>query len=98
MHVWLVDVGHMVVLEHTPSLLCPHTFFTSSSLHITFSNFLCVCYHIQCTDCIMSVCGIAMYYDDDPIIMMMIVKRESMGQVSFDRICDCFSTLKFSGQ
>ena len=30
----------MVVHEHTPSLPCPHTFFTSSSLHLLFfSNF-----------------------------------------------------------
>ena len=28
MQVWLVDVGHMVVvLEHTPSLPCPHAYF-----------------------------------------------------------------------
>ena len=34
---WMLD---MVVLEHTPSLSCPHTFFTSLSLHfLFFSNF-----------------------------------------------------------
>ena len=42
MQVWIVDVGHMVVvLEHTPSLPCPHAyFFTSSSLHLFFLNVL----------------------------------------------------------
>ena len=33
MQVWLVDVGHVVVCEHIPSLPCLHTFFTSSSLY-----------------------------------------------------------------
>ena len=36
---WMLD---MVVHEHTPSLPCPHTFFTSSSLHFLFFQiFLC---------------------------------------------------------
>ena len=35
MQVWLVDVGHTVILEHTPAhpYLVPIVFFTSSSLH-----------------------------------------------------------------
>ena len=56
---WMLDII-VVVLEHTTSLPCPHTFFTSSSLHILkfFRNFftvLSVAIEIQfllCNECI----------------------------------------------
>ena len=47
MWVWFVDVGHEVVLEHTPSLPCPHTF---SPVHpyiffTFFKSYKCACYN-----------------------------------------------------
>ena len=47
-----------------------------------------------------SVCvhGIAMSYDDVPIIMMMIVKRGRLVQASSDCVYDCFLILNFSGR